>query len=318
MEKLLSIIVPVYNGEKYLERCIKTILDQSYTNIEIILIDDDSSDTSRKICEEFSLKDPRIKFFHNEKNMGIYGTRNKGISLASGEYITFVDDDDYIEKTMYQKMMQQFYKNERLDLVLCNFINISEHGEIIGRSKEKGGEYNKEKIKEKFIYRLIGNQEISCAVWRCIFKKDKIVENNMKFKSSRVKDDMCFFLEYILNCKELYCVDECLYNYITYAKSTINTLGIGNIQDAMTVPNHYYEILKKYDAFDSKLKSDLGIEYIKSYVAIKKSCSDKKEFYKNLNDKNFRKYMNWQNFFAMRGKQKLIYLALKLKIYCVL
>ena len=318
MEKLLSIIVPVYNGEEHLDRCIQSILDQNYINMEIILIDDCSSDTSRKICEKFSLKDQRVKVFYNEKNMGIYETRNKGIGLANGEYITFVDDDDYIEKTMYQKMMQRFDEKERLDLVICNFINISENGALIGRSKEKGGEYTKEDIKRKFIYRLIGNQEISCAVWRCIFKKDKIMKHDIRFKASRVKDDMCFFLEYILNCEKLYCVEDCLYNYITYAKSTINTLGIGNIQDAMTVPNHYYEILKKYDALDSKIKNDLGIEYIKSYISIKESCSNKKEFYKNLNNKNFRKYMKWQNFFAMKGKQKIIYLALKLKIYCIL
>ena len=97
MEKLLSIIVPVYNGEEHLDRCIQSILDQDYINMEIILIDDCSSDTSRKICEKFSLKDQRVKVFYNEKNMGIYETRNKGIGLANGEYITFVDDDDYIE-----------------------------------------------------------------------------------------------------------------------------------------------------------------------------------------------------------------------------
>lgn len=105
MEKLLSIIVPAYNGEKYLEKCITSIIDQSYKNLEIILIDDKSPDLSGEICEKFAMKDDRIKVFHNKENMGIYGTRNKGISIASGDYVTFVDDDDYIEKTMYQKMM---------------------------------------------------------------------------------------------------------------------------------------------------------------------------------------------------------------------
>ena len=108
MEKLLSIIVPAYNGEKYLEKCITSIIDQSYKNLEIILIDDKSPDLSGEICEKFAMKDDRIKVFHNKENMGIYGTRNKGISIASGDYVTFVDDDDYIEKTMYQKMMQKF------------------------------------------------------------------------------------------------------------------------------------------------------------------------------------------------------------------
>ena len=112
MEKLLSIIVPAYNGEKYLEKCITSIIDQSYKNLEIILIDDKSPDLSGEICEKFAMKDDRIKVFHNKENMGIYGTRNKGISIASGDYVTFVDDDDYIEKTMYQKMMQKFEENQ--------------------------------------------------------------------------------------------------------------------------------------------------------------------------------------------------------------
>ena len=119
MEKLLSIIVPAYNGEKYLEKCITSIIDQSYKNLEIILIDDKSPDLSGEICEKFAMKDDRIKVFHNKENMGIYGTRNKGISIASGDYVTFVDDDDYIEKTMYQKMMQKFEENQEVDLVLC-------------------------------------------------------------------------------------------------------------------------------------------------------------------------------------------------------
>ena len=115
MEKLLSIIVPAYNGEKYLEKCITSIIDQSYKNLEIILIDDKSPDLSGEICEKFAMKDDRIKVFHNKENMGIYGTRNKGISIASGDYVTFVDDDDYIEKTMYQKMMQKFEENQEVD-----------------------------------------------------------------------------------------------------------------------------------------------------------------------------------------------------------
>ena len=317
MEKLLSIIVPAYNGEKYLEKCITSIIDQSYKNLEIILIDDKSPDLSGEICEKFAMKDDRIKVFHNKENMGIYGTRNKGISIASGDYVTFVDDDDYIEKTMYQKMMQKFEENQEVDLVLCNFENIRETGAKIGKSREKEGKYFKDEIRKDFLYRLIGNQEIACAVWRCIFKKEKIIENDIKFIASRVKDDMCFFLQYILAIDSLYCVEECLYNYITYASSTINTLGIGNIQDAMTIPNYYYEILKKYNMLDSKMKSNMGIEYIKSYMAIRKNCDDL-DIYRKLNDPNFRKSMKWEFFFAMKGKHNIIYLLLILRLYGVL
>lgn len=317
MGKRLSIIVPVYNGEKHLKRCVNSIIDQNYNNLEIILIDDKSPDSSRKICEELAQKDNRIKVYHNERNMGIYGTRNKGISIASGDYITFVDDDDYIEKTMYQKMMQKFEEDEELGLILCNFKNISETGEYIGQSREIEGKYTRNQIKEKFLYRLLGNQEISCAVWRCIFKKSEIKNRDIKFMNSKVKDDMCFFLQYILGIKSLYCVEACLYNYITYAGSTINTLGIENVDDAMTMPNCYYEILKEYNALDSKMKGNMGIEYIKSYMAVKNNC-EKSEMHRKLNDQNFRRNMKWDYFFTMRGKQKIVYLLLKLRLYGIL
>ena len=131
MNKLVSVIVPVYNVEKYLERCINSIIQQSYNNLEIILIDDGSTDASGKICDEYKEKDDRIIVIHKE-NGGLSDARNAGIKIFTGEYVTFIDSDDYVSKNMvsnmldileksscrivqvenqYQKLMADIYKN---------------------------------------------------------------------------------------------------------------------------------------------------------------------------------------------------------------
>ena len=125
---LLSIIVPVYNVEKYIERCIKSILNQSFTNFELILVDDGSPDNCGKICDEYKKKDSRIKVIH-KKNGGLSDARNAGIERAKGEYIAFVDSDDFINKYMYEIL----YKNAKkwdADISICNFKMVCENDRI--------------------------------------------------------------------------------------------------------------------------------------------------------------------------------------------
>ena len=97
MEKLISIVLPIYNVEKYIEKCMDSVLNQTYKNIEVILVDDGSPDRCPKICEEYAKKDNRIKVVHKE-NGGLSDARNAGIKVANGEYITFIDSDDYIDQ----------------------------------------------------------------------------------------------------------------------------------------------------------------------------------------------------------------------------
>ena len=120
----VSIIVPVYNVEKYLRRCIDSILRQTLTDIEVILVDDGSFDSSGKICEEYARKDSGLRVIH-QKNAGVAVARNTGLDIASGDYIAFVDSDDYIEPNMYQSMMQVANQYD-CDVVLCDCVK--EHG----------------------------------------------------------------------------------------------------------------------------------------------------------------------------------------------
>ena len=104
MEKLISVIVPVYNVEEYVEKCVLSIINQTYKNLEIILVDDGSTDNSGKICDEIAIKDNRIKVIH-KKNGGLSDARNVGIDIAKGDYLGFVDSDDYIDPDMYSILL---------------------------------------------------------------------------------------------------------------------------------------------------------------------------------------------------------------------
>ena len=107
---LVSIIVPVYNAERYLHRCIDSVLAQTYTNFELLLINDGSKDNSGEICDKYAVKDSRIRVFHKE-NGGVSSARNMGIDEAKGEWLSFIDSDDWIEPTMYEKMLQELIGN---------------------------------------------------------------------------------------------------------------------------------------------------------------------------------------------------------------
>ena len=120
MENLISIIVPVYNVENYLRKCVDSIINQSYKNLEIILVDDGSTDSSGKICDEYSLKDSRIKVIH-KKNGGLSDARNAGMEIASGDFWGFVDSDDYIDSDMYSVLLENLLGAEA-DLSACGRI----------------------------------------------------------------------------------------------------------------------------------------------------------------------------------------------------
>ena len=117
--KKISVIVPIYNSEDYIDRCVRSIVEQSYKNIEIILVDDGSTDNSSMMCDEWAKNDKRVKVIHKE-NGGVSSARNEGLKIAKGDYISFVDSDDYIDKKMIEKMLNQMEKGNT-DLVICNY-----------------------------------------------------------------------------------------------------------------------------------------------------------------------------------------------------
>ena len=141
----LSVIVPVYNTEKYLRECIDSILAQTFTDFELILVDDGSTDGSGAICDEYAAKDPRIQVIHQE-NGGITVARKSGVRIARGEYVTFVDSDDWIDKDAYHIMLSE----QTEDIVICNMIKARSDGMHEIKCCVKPGKYDKQKLKDCF------------------------------------------------------------------------------------------------------------------------------------------------------------------------
>lgn len=125
----ISVIVAVYNAQDYLERCVESIRKQTYENLEIVLVDDGSSDKSPQICDEYAKIDPRVKVVH-KANGGLASSRNAGVSAASGTYIGFVDNDDYIREDMYETLLKDMLDND-VDLVVCNCTSVDEDGNVL-------------------------------------------------------------------------------------------------------------------------------------------------------------------------------------------
>lgn len=203
----VSVIVPIYNTEKFLKKCIESILNQALQEIEIILINDGSTDNSHTICFEYAKKySEKIKYINN-KNIGCSATRNLGIELAQGEYIAFVDSDDYIEKEMYEEMYIKSQKTAS-DIVICGFRYIYEKEKEVFIPKK---EYSYLDIKNKPSY-----------VWNKLFKKELLIKNNIIFPlESHYCEDFVFSFENLISTEKISSLENVMYNYVLHGNNSI-------------------------------------------------------------------------------------------------
>jgi glycosyltransferase involved in cell wall biosynthesis len=196
---MVSVIVPVYNAEKYVEECIKSILNQDYSNIELIIVNDGSTDNSYEICKMISEKDERIQLY-DRNNCGVGRTRNFGIEKASGKYITFVDADDFLDKNMIRRMVDEAEENDA-EVVVAGFRRVTEAGEIV--HEESYEEKIIDDVKNEFAPRLIGSRpecrdSIFATVWGKLYLHKCFSESLVRFNDSRIYEDLMFLLDFML------------------------------------------------------------------------------------------------------------------------
>lgn len=211
----VSIIVPIYNAEKYLVQCLDSIVNQTLKDIEIILIDDGSKDRSAEICKNY-LSDSRVSYYHKE-NEGLAAARDDGMMRATGEYIGFVDSDDWIKPDMYEKMYNAA-KSNCSDVVFCNCIH-NEDGHRFSRELPVGA-YDRDKIKSEvlpktlaFISKDGGKRAIRWSNCMRIYKKDTLNNNNIKFdRRLRRSQDLQLTYESMLVAQNFYYIDEPFYH----------------------------------------------------------------------------------------------------------
>ena len=205
--KLISIIIPIYNCEQHLEKCIKSIQNQTYTHLEILLIDDGSTDSSGEICDNYSKEDVRIKVFHCQ-NGGVSAARNFGINHANGEYIAFVDSDDYLLPEMYEKLINKANETDS-DMVFCRYQAIDSKGVI---SEETSGIERFIKEKDLSLFIVHTKDLIMGTCWRSLYKRSFVLP--FKFNTDLILgEDLVFMLQLLTSTQNISFVPDVLYNY---------------------------------------------------------------------------------------------------------
>ena len=248
---LISIIIPVYKVEKYLEKCIQSVINQTYENLQIILVDDGSPDNCGKICDEYAKKDHRIEVIH-KSNGGLSDARNKGLEMAKGEYIGFVDSDDYIEADMYE-VLYNLLKQYNADVSICNFYTVSQ-GKISIKNADNGiNEYNRIEILKEILL----DKNIQSYAWNKLYKKELFDE--IKYPIGKKYEDIGTTFYLLEKCNKVVVTGKSEYYYINRQDSIINNVTESTITDYIEL------IIQRYDYIEENIKelSSYNKDYLK-------------------------------------------------------
>ena len=204
---LISIVVPIYNVEKYLKQCIESIINQTYKNIEILLVNDGSTDNCAQICDEYAQIDERIKVIH-KKNGGLSDARNSGINIAKGKYIAFIDSDDYVSEEYIEKLYNAISENN-VRIAQCNFVKVTDDNTEI----EKIGYAEKNKIKSG--YEMV--KELYTGHWENILAWNKLYDiglfKNVRYPFGKIHEDEFTTYKILYEIQNVAIVEDCLYKY---------------------------------------------------------------------------------------------------------
>ena len=268
---LISVIIPIYNVEKYLEKCIESIINQTYTNLEIILINDGSTDNCDKICEEYAKKDNRIKVIH-KLNEGLSNARNTGLDVANGKLIVFVDSDDYIKKTMIEELKNNMEKYNS-DISTCNYYRKYKIGKIKINKIKIGNKFTK---KEKFIEAKDGNKLVAVCAWNKLYKKE--IFEKIRFPEGKIYEDSYTIYDIVDKANKISYNPKPLYFYRMRKSGIVR--GNNNYYDQLDSLNKNIILLSKKKYYDLVDKE----KYRKTNVLIKIAISNKLKTIKNDNN----------------------------------
>lgn len=285
----VSIVIPVYNAQKYLHKCIDSILNQTFLDFEVLLIDDGSKDTSAEICDEYALRDSRVKVCHIP-NSGVSAARNKGIELASGTHIAFVDADDWIENIFLERF-DEILSYDKIDLIVCGYCY-----EYVSNKPLQYYSLPNQKAKTKIqlgevIPELEYNRMLS-SVWGKLYRRDIIVNNKLSFDTTiSFGEDTIFTWSYLFLVDSIAVTNTIGYHYVQYDELTL-TKKVYGYDITKKIKDKSFElrlqILEKYDLFaNKKFLNAIQGEYIMMSILANLSMydlvfrKDKKERFEN-------------------------------------
>lgn len=303
---LISVIIPIYNAEKYLKKCLDSVLTQTYLNIEIILINDGSEDGSKTIIDAYARQDERIQVIHYAQNRGVSYARNRGIDVSKGEYTIFVDADDYIEKNMLEKLYENLQKNQA-DINICGV-------DLIGFSEKKNSPINNFPWKissDQCILYIFDMLPFSYVTWIW----NKLICNTLVKKFYFSEDiyrgeDLLFMYQLLKHAKCVSYIPEKMYHYV-YHKESSSHKGFSEKQyTGLLVYKFLYEdALKLYPSLVSKIEQKILVINISFAVETIESpiiCRTRKYSYLKNFQKNIRHFTSWNTLLLIESKSMLL------------
>lgn len=268
---MVSVILPIYNKEKELEQCIKSILNQTYINLEIILVNDGSTDSSKKICEKFLEYDKRIKLI-NKENQGVELARLTGLNCATGRYITFVDPDDWISNDAI-KLLVDAIKKENADVSIGKFCRVMDRFGLI-KKEINSNLYNnkiitKNQLMDEYYDSFYGWEEFPVNIWAKLYKKSLLDSVNYKSVGISHGEDLCFNIQVLPYANKIVSIPQCIYFY-RWGGMT-NKINKNLFKDACIAYNFKLQIFEEQNRHDSYAKASVElcnffITYVETYL----------------------------------------------------
>lgn len=325
----VSIIVPIYNVERYLERCIKSLINQTLKEIEIILVDDGSPDKCPQICDDYAQKDNRIKVIH-KTNEGLGLARNSGMEIATGEYIAFVDSDDYVSCNMYSSLFQETLST-KYDVVYCG-VNAEKKDKKIYKEHIYNLSLNQQSQIHDFLGNIIASEpKEKCerkgpmAVWHAIYKKRIIDTFNIRFLSERIilSEDILFDIKYLSHCQSIRLIPQALYYYCYNGESLSQTFKPDKITRTFALYEEMMKTIQQLNLQDYDLRvKRFFIGYIRGFLkqifSSSMSINEKKILCYQIY--NYKKWDSIYNSYPIKDMpiyHKVILLTTKKKAYYI-
>lgn len=307
-KELISVIVPVYNVEKYLKKCVDSIVNQTYKNLEIILVDDGATDNSGKICDELVELDNRIKVYH-KKNGGLSDARNYGVERATGDYIGFVDSDDYIDAEMYEKLYEAI-KKENVDVAECNLKIVYPEKTDLFTDQKYYQICNKQEYLEEYlkIEKIFGSA--------CVRLTKVDIAKKLKFPVGKLYEDTYYAYDLIGIVDKYVIVDNPYYNYLMRENSITNAKFNPRIFDLIEIVEKFHtNVYKNYPS----LKEAADCRKMYAYFSVLNSILLEEDFKNNSFYKQIIDYFKEEYTKLLRNKyitrnRKLSVLLIKFSI----
>lgn len=298
----ISVVVPVFNVEKYLRRCLESLSSQTYKDLEIIMVNDGSTDNSQDICDEYVERDKRFKLIV-KANGGLSDARNKGFEIATGEYILFIDSDDYIANNSIEEFVELIYNYNCPDIIIGSYLKVTDEQTVSDTCCYTNAQLMKG---EEYLLKCYSkNENIMITAWSKIYKRTFLRENNLSFRKGIVHEDELFTPNAILKSKRIVVSDLSFYRYCIREGSIMTAKN--QIKNAKSV----YLIVHELDKIYANVKDSTLKKYLRNhsatiyYQALSKIL--KSDAYKEyLIDKDFLK----RNSISTKNKIRYLFLNL--------